>query len=185
VRRVTKALQKAGYAIGQKKVRRLLKQWGLSWQPLRKRKPQTTVRDPQAVGGRRRQQVGSGKRQGQLGEPNRGWVGDVVYVSTRQESDYLATLLDVYSRKVVGWPLSPINDTALRLKALQMAIANWKPGSGLIHHTDHGTNYTPVDNIERSWPRSERWFRIVGQLDLKKTGWLKVLRKPLVTKNAI
>lgn len=140
VRRVTKALQKAGFAIGQHKVRRLLKQWGLAWQPLRKRKPQTTVRDPQAVSAENK--LAPAKKQGQLAEPNRGWVGDVVYVSTRQESGYLATLLDVYSRKVVGWAVSSYNDTALTLKALQMAIANREPTAGLIHHSDHGSNYT-------------------------------------------
>jgi transposase InsO family protein len=140
VRRVTKALQKAGYAIGPKKVRRLLKEWGLAWQPLRKRKPQTTVRDPQAVGADNK--LALAKKQGQLAEPNRGWVGDVVYISTRKESGYLATLLDVYSRKVVGWALSPINDTALTLKALQMAIVQRQPTKGLIHHSDHGSNYT-------------------------------------------
>jgi transposase InsO family protein len=140
VRRVTKALQKAGYAIGQHKVRRLLKKWGLAWQPLRKRKPQTTVRDPQAVGADNK--LAPAKKQGQLGEPNRGWVGDVVYVSTRKESGYLATLLDVYSRKVVGWAVSSYNDTALTLKALQMAIVQRHPTAGLIHHSDHGSNYT-------------------------------------------
>jgi len=140
VRRVTKALCKAGYVIGQHRVRRLLKKWGLAWQPLRKKKPQTTVPDPQAVGAENK--LAPAKKQGQLGEPNRGWVGDVVYVSTRKESGYLATLLDVYSRKVVGWALSPINDTALTLKALQMAITQREPEAGLIHHTDHGSNYT-------------------------------------------
>ena len=140
VRRVTKALQKAGYTIGQHKVRRLLKKWGLAWPPLRKRKPQTTLRDPQAVGAENK--LAPAKKQGQLGEPNRGWVGDVVYVSTRKEIGYLATLLDVYSRKVVGWAVSSYNDTALTLKALQMAIANREPTAGLIHHSDHGSNYT-------------------------------------------
>ena len=140
VRRVTKALQKAGFAIGQHKVRRLLKQWGLAWQPLRKRKPQTTVRDPQAAHADNK--LAPAKKQGQLMEPNQGWVGGVVYVSTRKESGYLATLLDVYSRKVVGWAVSRYNDTALTLKALQMAIAQCQPTPGLIDHPDHGSNYT-------------------------------------------
>ena len=125
VQRVTKALQKAGYAIGYKKVRRLLKEWSLAWQPLHKRKPQTTVRDPQAPSADNK--LAPAKKQGQLEEPNRGWVGDVVYISTRKESGYLATLLDSYSRRVVGWAVSPIKDMALTLKALQMAITNRQP----------------------------------------------------------
>jgi putative transposase len=140
VRRVTKALQKAGWVIGQHKVRRLLKKWGLSWQPLRKKKPQTTVRDPQAVGADNK--LLPATKQGLIDQPNRGWVGDVVYVSTRKESGYLATLLDAYSRRVVGWAISRYNDTALTLKALQMAIVQRQPAPGLIHHTDHGSNYT-------------------------------------------
>lgn len=109
---------------------------GTSGQPLRKRKPQTTVRDPQVVGAENK--LAPAKKQGQMVEPNRGWVGDVVYVSTRKESGYLATLLDVYSRKVVGWAVSSYNDTALTLKALQMAIAQCQSTAGLIHHSDHG-----------------------------------------------
>ena len=140
VRRVTKALQKAGWVIGQHKVRRLLKKWGLSWQPLRKKKPQTTVRDPQAVGADNK--LLPATKQGLIDQPNRGWVGDVVYVSTRKESGYLATLLDAYSRRVVGWAISRYNDTALTLKALQMAIVQRQPAPGLIHHTDHGPAYT-------------------------------------------
>ncbi len=65
-----------------------------------------------------------------------------MYLSTRKETGYLASLLDIYSRKVVGWAVSRYNDTALTLKALQMTISNREPGSGLIHHSDHGSNYT-------------------------------------------
>lgn len=143
VRRVTKALQKAGWTIGQHKVRRLLKKWGLAWQPWRKKKPQTTVRDPHSVGADNK--LAPAKQQGLLLQPNRGWVGDVVYVTTKQESGYLATLLDAYSRRVVGWAVSRYNDTALTLKALQMAIAERQPSKGLIHHTDQGSNYTSHD----------------------------------------
>lgn len=140
VRRVTKALQKAGWVIGFKKVRRLLRKWGLAWQPLRKRKPQTSVRDPKAPTAENLLAVA--KKQGQIHQPNQAWVGDVVYVATKKEVGYLASLLDVWSRRVVGWAISPVNDTALTLKALEMAITNRKPLRGLIHHTDHGSNYT-------------------------------------------
>jgi len=82
------------------------------------------------------------KKQGEIVEPNRAWVGDVVYVATKQESGFLATLLDGYTRRVVGWAISRYNDTALTLKALDQAIAARQPESGLIHHSDHGSNYT-------------------------------------------
>jgi transposase InsO family protein len=140
VRRVTEALHRAGYLINHKKVRRLLKKWGLSWKPLRKKKPLTTQSDPSAPGAENL--LAPAKKQGQLEEPNRAWVGDVVYLSTKKQSGYLATLLDGYSRQIVGWAVSQYNDTALTLKALEQAIAKRQPEPGLIHHTDHGSNYT-------------------------------------------
>ncbi len=68
-----------------------------------------------------------------------------MYVATRRESGYLATLLDGYTRRVVGWAVSRYNDTAITLKALEQAIASRQPGAGLIIHTDHGSNYTSGD----------------------------------------
>lgn len=146
-RRVTAALHKAGYLINHKKVRRLLKEWSLGWKPLRKKKPLTTRPDPEAVGAENR--LAPAKKEGLVAAPNRAWVGDVLYVATKKEAGYLATLLDGYSRKVVGWAISPYNDTALTLAALNQAIANRQPGPGLIHHTDHGSNYTSGDYRQR------------------------------------
>ncbi len=60
-------------------------------------------------------------------------------MATKQESGFLATLLDGYTRRVVGWALSRYNDTSLTLKALEQAIARRQPEPGLIHHTDHGS----------------------------------------------
>jgi putative transposase len=82
------------------------------------------------------------KAQGEITQPDRAWVGDGVYVATKSESGYLATLLDGYTRRVVGWAVSRYNDTALTLKALEQAISSRKPEVGLIHHGDHGSNYT-------------------------------------------
>ena len=73
--------------------------------------------------------------------PNRAWVGDVTFIRTRAGWLYLAMLLDLYSRKVVGWSMSARNDEALALNALDMAIMHRQPVSGLIHHTDQGGLY--------------------------------------------
>lgn len=107
---------------------------------MRKKKPQSTLRDPKATSAENLLAVA--KKQGQLVEPNQAWVGDVVYLACKKEVDYLASLLDAYSRRVVGWAISPVNDIALTLKALQMAITDRKPLPDLIHHSDHGSNYT-------------------------------------------
>jgi putative transposase len=73
--------------------------------------------------------------------PNRAWVGDVTYLRTLEGWLYLAVLLDLYSRRVVGWAMSEHNDEALTLSALQMALDQRQPKPGLIHHTDRGTTY--------------------------------------------
>jgi transposase InsO family protein len=74
--------------------------------------------------------------------PNRVWVGDVTAVPTREGWLYLAVLLDLYSRAVVGWAMAARIDTALVRQALQMALLTRRPPPGLIHHTDRGAIYT-------------------------------------------
>lgn len=73
--------------------------------------------------------------------PNETWVGDITYLDTREGWLYLAVLIDLYSRRVVGWAMSERIDTALAAGALRMALAQRKPQRGLIHHTDRGSQY--------------------------------------------
>lgn len=73
--------------------------------------------------------------------PDRVWAGDVTYLPTREGWLYLAVLLDLYSRRVVGWAMSEHNDEALTLAALRMAIDQRQPAPGLMHHSDRGTTY--------------------------------------------
>jgi len=74
-------------------------------------------------------------------ELNRVWVGDVTFVATRGGWLYLAVLLDLYSRKVIGWSMSDQNDKQLVLNALTMALSHRKPKSAVLHHTDRGSVY--------------------------------------------
>jgi putative transposase len=74
-------------------------------------------------------------------EPDRVWVGDVTFLPTHQGWLYLAVLLDLYSRRVVGWATSTRNDENLTLAALQMALDQRQPEPGLLHHSDRGTTY--------------------------------------------
>ena len=73
--------------------------------------------------------------------PNAVWVTDVTFIWTLQGWLYLAALLDLYSRRVVGWAMSAHNDQALVLKALNMALCRRRPPQGLIHHSDRGSVY--------------------------------------------
>jgi putative transposase len=76
-----------------------------------------------------------------IDQPNRVWVGDVTHIPTREGWLFLAILIDLYSRKVVGWSMHKRNNTELLLWALDMAITQRKPSPGLIHHCDQGRTY--------------------------------------------
>lgn len=72
---------------------------------------------------------------------NRVWVGDITYVWTAEGWSYLAVLLDLYARRVVGWAFARHMRTELPLAALQRALAARRPAPGLIHHSDRGSQY--------------------------------------------
>ncbi len=75
----------------------------------------------------------------------RAWVGDITFIATASGWLYLAVLLDLYSRRVVGWAMSERIDQQLVLDALNMVLGQGRPQSGLIHHTDQGRQYsTPL-----------------------------------------
>jgi transposase InsO family protein len=77
--------------------------------------------------------------------PNRIWVADITYLSTELGAVYLAAILDLYSRRVVGWALSQRIDTALVMSAWNMAVTHRQPPSGLIFHSDRGVQYASHD----------------------------------------
>ena len=73
--------------------------------------------------------------------PNQAWVSDITYIRTRSGWLYLAVVLDLYSRKVVGWAMAPTMHAELVCAALQLAIAQRQPTPGLIVHSDRGSQY--------------------------------------------
>jgi transposase InsO family protein len=75
---------------------------------------------------------------------NRVWAGDVTYIATEQGWLYLAVIIDLFSRRVVGWSVSPNNDTKLAEEALRRALKARRPGLGLLHHTDRGSPYASL-----------------------------------------
>jgi transposase InsO family protein len=81
----------------------------------------------------------------QTPSPNVAWVGDVTFIPTLEGWLYLAVILDLYSRKVVGWAASALNDRALALEALQRAITARKPTGALVFHSDRGSPYASDD----------------------------------------
>lgn len=81
-------------------------------------------------------------------EPNRAWVADITYVWTLEGWVYLATVMDLFSRKIVGWSMDFTMKKELPLKALNMAIQNRRPCEALIHHSDRGSQYCSTKYIE-------------------------------------
>ena len=77
----------------------------------------------------------------QTTHPNQVWVGDVTFIATRAGWLYLAVVLDLYSRKVIGWAMSELINKELAVRALSMALEKRRPDAGLIHHTDRGSIY--------------------------------------------
>lgn len=80
---------------------------------------------------------------------NQLWVGDITYVRLQQEFVYLAVLLDVYSRRVIGWSLSRQLDSEFAQEALEMALRQRCPAAGLVHHSDRGVQYACGDYVKR------------------------------------
>jgi transposase InsO family protein len=77
--------------------------------------------------------------------PNRKWVADITYVPTEEGWLYLAAVLDLFSRKIVGWAMADHLQTDLVSDALHMALAQRQPGDGLLHHSDRGVQYASDD----------------------------------------
>ena len=135
--RVQAHLKAQGHAVARKRVARLMRQAGLTGTQ-RRRRVRTTVADPTA-----RPAPNLVQRHFQAQACNRLWVGDITFVPTDEGWLYLAVLLDVYSRRVVGWAMADHLRADLALAALDMALQQRRPRAGqLIHHTDRGCQYT-------------------------------------------
>ncbi len=131
--RIHAVLKARGIHCSRKRVVRLMRQLGLSAQPKRSRKP-TTKGDPRA-----RFAPNHLNREFTAEQPNTKWVTDTKAVETAEGWLYLAVILDLFSRLVVGSSMAATEDTALVELALQMAVARRKPAIGLLHHSDRGS----------------------------------------------
>ena len=88
-------------------------------------------------------------RRMELSHINQLWVADITYVRLQQEFIYLAVILDVYSRRIVGWSISRKLVSKLALDALESALNERQPAAGLIHHSDRGVQYASGDYVKR------------------------------------
>ena len=137
--RVHRELVAQGHAVGRDRVARLMRDNELRGK--RKRRFRNTTQS------NHRHPVAPNvlDREFTVEQPNVAWVGDITYVWTLEGWLYLCVILDLYSRRVVGWAMGNRIDQALTLRALRMALDTREPGAGLMHHTDRGSQYAAND----------------------------------------
>ena len=138
--RVHQELLKRGVACGRRRVRRLMRRAGLEGR-CKKRWRKTTVPDPAAERAKDLIQ----RHFGPCTELDRRYVGDITYIMTWEGWAYLATVIDLASRRVVGWALADHMRTELVEDALKMAFLARRPDKGVIFHSDRGSQYTSLD----------------------------------------
>ena len=127
-----------GVRCGRKRVARLMRAAGITGCH-RRRRVRTTQREPRALPAPDRVQ-----RRFAADAPNRLWTADITYVPTWSGFLYLAVVLDVFSRRIVGWAMATHLRSELVVTALEMALWNRRPPQGLIHHSDQGSQYTSL-----------------------------------------
>ena len=143
VRRVHAALAHRGVHVGRKRVERLMRLRGLSGL-VPKRYRRTTIRVPGV-----RVADDLVDRNFLVAAPNQLWCADIKYVRTWQGWLYLGAVMDLYSRRIVGWSMRPDLETELVVDALEMAIGRRQPKPGLVHHSDQGSQYVSLRFGER------------------------------------
>lgn len=134
-RRLTKSLHKMGDTISRRRVGRLMKEMGLVCKTRRKFKYTTDSNHNQMISPNLLKRDFSPQR------PNSVYAGDITYIPTQEGWLYLAVVIDLYSRRVVGWAMNKRMKADLVNKALLMAIWQRKPKRGLVSHTDRGSQY--------------------------------------------
>lgn len=137
--RVHRELRGRGHQVSRKRVARLMRENGLRGQLPRRFRRTTDSRHGHRIA------PNLLARDFTAPAPNRVWVGDITYVPTRDGWLYLAVLLDLFSRRIIGWAMSDRIDTELALSALEMAVAERAPHAGLVHHTDRDCRYASDD----------------------------------------
>ena len=142
-RRVHAALAHRGVRVGRKRVERLMRLRGLSGL-VPKRYRRTTIRVPGV-----RVADDLVDRNFAAASPNQLWCADIKYVRSWQGWLYLGAVMDLYSRRIVGWSMRPDLGAELVVDALEMAIARRRPEPGLVHHSDQGSQYVSLRFGER------------------------------------
>jgi transposase InsO family protein len=141
--RMTEELKELGLNVGHRRVGRLMRQNGISVVRTRKYKVTTDSNHSFNIA------PNLLNRDFMADAPDRKWAGDISYIWTREGWLYLAVMLDLRSRRIIGWAVSNRLKRDLAIRALDMAVALRKPLPGCIHHTDRGSQYCSHDYQKR------------------------------------
>ena len=132
--RITQQLRKEGMACGENRVARLMRENGLAARAKKAFRPRTTTPGQEAAPNLIKQIKASG--------PDQVWISDITYVATLEGWLYLAVILDLFSRRVVGWKLGQTLESELVVTALRNALVLRQPEEGLYFHSDRGSQYS-------------------------------------------
>ena len=140
-RRIKEHLLREGQRVNGKRLRRVMKRFSLFSCRRRTDRPKSArvgkkLCYPNLIGGLK------------LNAPNQVWATDITFIKLLREFIFLSAIIDVYTRKIVGWSLSKIMDANLTLEAIKVAVEREKPQPGIIHHSDRGTQYCSIEYVE-------------------------------------
>ena len=160
VRRMKRALNSLGYPVGKQRTRALMKEADVSVRRRRKYKVTTNSDHQQPVF----DNVLS--RDFDAQKPDQAYVSDITYIWTQEGWLYLAVVIDLFSRKIVGWSMASRMNAQLVCDALTMALWQRKPKAGLIHHSDRGSQYA-----SRQFRQLLAQYKVTGSMSRKGDCW--------------
>lgn len=141
--RILKDLQELGYRCGSNRIARIMRENSIVAIQRRRFKATTQSAHSFPI------QANVLDRDFSIDDPNRVWLADITYIPTEEGWLYLAALMDLYSRRVVGWNSASRIDRWLALTALERALTTRRPKGGLIHHSDRGSQYAAYEYQQR------------------------------------
>mgnify|MGYP003351624933 CR=1 FL=1 len=157
-RRIQRELKRRGQTVNEKRIRRVMKKFGL--------RPITWRSFVRTTDSRHALPIYPNRIKNRLVRAvNEVWVADLTYIRIRSSFVYLAALLDLYSRRIIGWAISKRIDSELCLTALQMALEH-RPAHGCIHHSDRGSQY-----CARTYRNLLRQFGMQASMSRKGNCW--------------
>ncbi|MEK5390257.1 MULTISPECIES: IS3 family transposase [Heyndrickxia] len=154
--KITKTLNKRGMKVSERTVSRIMtkNQW----------KSCTVKKYKATTNSKHKHPVSENvlDRQFKASKPNQFWVTDITYIPTNEGWLYLATVMDLYSRKIVGWAMGKTMTKELVISALKMAYKRQKPGKGVIHHSDRGVQYASSE-----YQKLLKKYHMIGSMSRK------------------